>query len=445
MDVLRLLRGARLVKRGVDGLEVATDNVDLLEADHGDPTADRYIGLYFASSQFNFTSELRSFYERINGTGTIRRLEIIFVSWPRGDDDDGGLVGHLADMPWLTLANNDRSLAKNLTRAIRVDVEKSGAMVVVVDVKTGRIVSRNYRSRFGNDADGTGFPWRPSSLDSLLSSHGGRLVDSTGALHDLDLAVQYRLLYFSANWCPPCKAFTPQLAKTSQHLVMNRAAKFQVIFVSFDRSHESFEQYFGGMPSTWLAVPYADEARRIELAELFLVQGIPRLIVLDKNNKVVCRDGRHEVTEDPEGKNFPWAPQLVELLTTKFSSRLNESPLLVLFTDGNEEELEQAKTILWPIAEELASRDDTLRIGFFVAGEDDVSDSLRDFAQLEDVVPLLAILDTLIGEKYVLNDYDDDGEDVELSTDVVRRFVWRFLDGSLEATPLVHRKSLTQP
>lgn len=95
-----------------------------------------------------------------------------------------------------------------------------------------------------------------------------------------------------------------------------------MVFVSSDRSQESFDQYFGTMP--WLAVPYAEEQRRKELAELMGVQGkttpsfigsfidyiflmslplsgIPTLVIVNENNEILTRDGRCEVVEDPEG------------------------------------------------------------------------------------------------------------------------------------------------
>ncbi|KAF2899802.1 hypothetical protein ILUMI_06384, partial [Ignelater luminosus] len=40
--------------------------------------------------------------------------------------------------------------------------------------------------------------------------------------------------YFSANWCPPCRAFTPQLAEVYR-LLRKREPGFEIIFVSSDR------------------------------------------------------------------------------------------------------------------------------------------------------------------------------------------------------------------
>ena len=43
---------------------------------------------------------------------------------------------------------------------------------------------------------------------------------------------KYVLLYFSAHWCPPCRAFTPRLAELYQHMQKQHSGKLEVVFVS---------------------------------------------------------------------------------------------------------------------------------------------------------------------------------------------------------------------
>lgn len=76
--------------------------------------------------------------------------------------------------------------------------------------------------------------------------------------------------------CPPCKAFTPLLVKLYRKL-QSSEKKFEVIFVSSDRSEESFVKYFSTMP--WTAVPYAEEKARKELAHFYGVGGKKNPIV----------------------------------------------------------------------------------------------------------------------------------------------------------------------
>lgn len=99
---------------------------------------------------------------------------------------------------------------------------------------------------------------------SLVTQLGPRLLEhvdnDTGAAGVAECATAEKLadadvvgVYFSAHWCPPCRQFTPMLA---QLYTMLRAAgkKFEVVFVSADKSESDFDAYFGEMP--WLALPY---------------------------------------------------------------------------------------------------------------------------------------------------------------------------------------------
>lgn len=67
-------------------------------------------------------------------------------------------------------------------------------------------------------------------------------------------------IYFSAHWCPPCRGFTPQLIEFYKNEKLKKnSAKFEVIFVSWDRDEASFKEYFSTMP--WLALPFDPEKK----------------------------------------------------------------------------------------------------------------------------------------------------------------------------------------
>lgn len=74
-------------------------------------------------------------------------------------------------------------------------------------------------------------------------------------------------VYFSAHWCPPCRAFTPHLAKKYETW-KNAGHPFEIIFVSSDRDQSSFDDYYKEMP--WLTVPYDDEERRVIIYFVFI-------------------------------------------------------------------------------------------------------------------------------------------------------------------------------
>ncbi|KAL7543317.1 hypothetical protein ACHAXR_012644 [Thalassiosira sp. AJA248-18] len=104
-------------------------------------------------------------------------------------------------------------------------------------------------------------------------------------------------LYFSASWCPPCRTFSPKL------IDFHKSCKddLEVIFISSDRDDKSFGDYFAKMP--WLAMMpgyMSDENRdrQEKLANMFKIQGIPTLIVLDaKTGNFITDNARMEVME----------------------------------------------------------------------------------------------------------------------------------------------------
>ena len=100
--------------------------------------------------------------------------------------------------------------------------------------------------------------------------------------------------FFSANWCPPCKSFTPILREFYNE-VNSDEKRFEVIFVSFDEAHDQFLEHYNGMP--WMALPFEDP-RGKSLKEKFMITGIPSLVVVDPITwKEVSKKGRKDVQE----------------------------------------------------------------------------------------------------------------------------------------------------
>eukprot|EP00980_Cylindrotheca_fusiformis_P001657 scaffold374_cov124-Cylindrotheca_fusiformis.AAC.16 len=103
-------------------------------------------------------------------------------------------------------------------------------------------------------------------------------------------------LYFSASWCPPCKAFSPILKKFYENCAKD--GKLEIIYVSSDKTVDSFEEYYKQMP--WLAVP-ADQgsaAIKNKLAETFGIMGIPTLVVIDaKTGEFITSSARDDVAK----------------------------------------------------------------------------------------------------------------------------------------------------
>jgi len=99
------------------------------------------------------------------------------------------------------------------------------------------------------------------------------------------------LLYFSASWCPPCRAFTPLLTEFYEKCCKPNGV--EIVFISSDRDIQSFNEYFGKMP--WMSLPEGDKQTQAKLSKTFEVNGIPHLLVLD------ARTG-HFVTHNAKGE-----------------------------------------------------------------------------------------------------------------------------------------------
>lgn len=118
-----------------------------------------------------------------------------------------------------------------------------------------------------------------------------------------DLQGKYVALYFSAHWCPPCRSFTPKLRKV--YLMLLASGKpFEIVYVSNDNSKKEFEAYYNEMP--WNAVQYEQEALRLQLARKFGIAGIPTLVIIGPDGKVINNNARAALVKDQEGSKFPW-------------------------------------------------------------------------------------------------------------------------------------------
>jgi len=111
-------------------------------------------------------------------------------------------------------------------------------------------------------------------------------------------------IYFSAHWCPPCRGFTPELAKMYSEAFSGKG--MEIVFVSSDRDESSFNDYYGEMP--WVALPFDKRDAKATLSKKYKVQGIPSFVILGPDGKTITTDGRSAVSSDPKGEKYPWIP-----------------------------------------------------------------------------------------------------------------------------------------
>ena len=143
----------------------------------------------------------------------------------------------------------------------------------------------------------------------LLDFIGPELVDAEGnttssaVLEEKD----YLLLYFSAEWCPPCRQFTPELVDFYNEYAQE--GNVEVVFISLDHSESDMYDYMKGYSMNWPAVPY-DRRDESQLAETYSVKGIPALVQVTPEGYAISHSG---------GEGGPF--KMLDRLTSSFKDR----------------------------------------------------------------------------------------------------------------------------
>ena len=137
---------------------------------------------------------------------------------------------------------------------------------------------------------------RADQASALQEHFKGSLTDAEGKAVSLDsLKGKAVGIYFSAHWCGPCRAFTPELVKFRD---ANPGA-FEVVFVSSDKDDEAKAGYMKEAGMKWPTVPLKGEVGNA-LSEKYKVSGIPTLVILKSNGDLLTRDGRALITSNPD-------------------------------------------------------------------------------------------------------------------------------------------------
>jgi nucleoredoxin len=139
---------------------------------------------------------------------------------------------------------------------------------------------------------------RPSHVADLL---GPVLVDADGRPHHDDHLGEKTVfaLYFGANWCAPCHAFSPELAKFMQE-ALPKHPELAAAFLSNDNDFAQSQAY---LRAAHLPVPAVPLNAWRDAPFLVAYSGIlPHLVILDRFGRVLAvnADGANKMHEDPE-------------------------------------------------------------------------------------------------------------------------------------------------
>jgi nucleoredoxin len=126
-------------------------------------------------------------------------------------------------------------------------------------------------------------------LTGFPGKFDGHLVSLTdGRLQKFDASslkgVKFWAFYYSASWCPPCRAFTPTLVNFYKSFKAQHP-NFELIFVNHDNSEDDMLNYMKMDGMTWPAVRF-DDIDRVK-ANQYCGEGIPDLVLVDADGKVL--------------------------------------------------------------------------------------------------------------------------------------------------------------
>ena len=129
------------------------------------------------------------------------------------------------------------------------------------------------------------------------------------------------LLYFSAKWCGPCRAFLPTLVM-EYNKIKAKHSDFEIVFISSDRDQSSFDEFFSEMP--WLALPLEDD-RKAFLKKTFRIRGIPSLVAIGPTGQTVSKDAKAQLMIHGADA-FPFTEERLEELQKELDEKAKGWP-----------------------------------------------------------------------------------------------------------------------
>mmetsp|Transcript_60136 Transcript_60136/g.130423 ORF Transcript_60136/g.130423 Transcript_60136/m.130423 type:complete len:310 (-) Transcript_60136:116-1045(-) len=98
------------------------------------------------------------------------------------------------------------------------------------------------------------------------------------------------VLFFSASWCLPCLSFSPLLVEAYNAYDGNDVA---IVFIPQERGQEGYDSAYSLMP--WAALPFGNSALCASISKKYGVKGIPTVLVLSPDGKVLKENGRDDI------------------------------------------------------------------------------------------------------------------------------------------------------
>lgn len=341
----------------------------------------KVLGLYFSAHWCppcrGFTPQLSEKYTALKDAG--KDFELVFVS---SDKDEASFNDYHNEMTFLALPFSKRDEKAKLSKLFKV----SGIPTLVfVDVATGDLITDDGRSEISSEKYIENFPYKPKTLEEILEAvktlrkPDGTTVEAKEALSKPVLG-----FYFSAHWCPPCRGFTPTLSE--KYKALKDAGKdFELIFVSSDQDASAYESYHNEM--SFLSLPYELREEKSALSTLFKVSGIPSLVFVDENKKLITDEGRGGISSKTFIEDFPYYPKPVNDLAENANGiNANASLILLMEAASTEEQQKLTKELLEIAKTEQAKPNPSIPLFFTACTSGGPTGQIRSNCGFEAVV-----------------------------------------------------------
>ena len=122
---------------------------------------------------------------------------------------------------------------------------------------------------------------------------------SSARLDEMALANKKLIaFYFSAEWCGPCRKFTPKLVDYYKR-VASEHPEFEIVFYSRDKSLYAMEKYMREENMPWPAIDFS-KLKEKEILAKNAGNGIPSLVLVDSTGKVISSSQSGDQNLGPE-------------------------------------------------------------------------------------------------------------------------------------------------
>nr|TKR84447.1 hypothetical protein D5086_0000257680 [Populus alba] len=333
---------------------LSSEERDFLIRNNGDQVkvsnlVGKIVGFYFSGSWCgpcrNFTPLLVEVYEQLSSKGD---FEVVFIS---SDRDDESFNTYFSEMPWLAIPFSDTETRKRLKEVFKV----RGIPNLVIFDANGKVSCDDGVSTV-KEHGVDGYPFNLDRLNFLkeqeenakknqtissilVSSSRDYVISNDGKKVPVsDLVGKNILLYFSAQWCPPCRAFLPKLIE-AYHTIKRKDNAFEVIFISSDRDQSTFDEFYSEMP--WLALPFGDERKQI-LSRKFKIKGIPAAVAIGPSGRTITKEARMHLTAYGADA-FPFTEEHLKQLEEEIEEKAKGWPEKVKHELHTEHELIRTK------------------------------------------------------------------------------------------------------